>query len=297
MKSFYTLLIISLIGLVIGVTNIYKNSKTVEGQSNPIKEMKLPFKSFIAGTGIVESSSKEMIIGSMVSGIVKKVFVQSGDKIKTGELLFELDDRVVKNKINILKAEINLAKKRVIKAKHQFDIVQDFKKVSTQMVTNKNFNEKKDTLAQNKALLNLAYIKLETLKKEFELYKVYSPIDGVILDSKLTKGVYFNANSKLLKIGSDKLNIRVSINEYNLFRFESNRDALAYPRGDNKMRIKLKYLYTIPLVVPKKNLTGIGTEQTDTRVLQVIYQIPHAKKFPIYVGEQLNVFVKAKESR
>jgi len=46
------------------------------------------------------------------------------------------------------------------------------------------------------------------------------------------------------------------------------------------------------MVTPKMNLIGSPTEQTDTRVLQVVYTIENRPEFPLYVGEMLNVFIK-----
>jgi hypothetical protein len=49
-----------------------------------------------------------------------------------------------------------------------------------------------------------------------------------------------------------------------------------------------------PFVIPKKSLTGDNTERVDTRVLQVIYAVV-AKDRPLYVGQQVDVFVEAAE--
>jgi hypothetical protein len=46
-----------------------------------------------------------------------------------------------------------------------------------------------------------------------------------------------------------------------------------------------------PFVVPKKSLTGDTTERVDTRVLQVIYQFDPAGKPPLFVGQQVEVFI------
>jgi hypothetical protein len=45
-------------------------------------------------------------------------------------------------------------------------------------------------------------------------------------------------------------------------------------------------------VVPKKNLTGDGTERVDTRVLQVIYALE--KGAPVMPGQQMDVLIEAK---
>ena len=44
-------------------------------------------------------------------------------------------------------------------------------------------------------------------------------------------------------------------------------------------------------MIPKKSLTGDNTERVDTRVLQVIYALPDQRPIPVYVGQQMDVFL------
>lgn len=45
--------------------------------------------------------------------------------------------------------------------------------------------------------------------------------------------------------------------------------------------------------LPKKSLTGETTERVDTRVLQVIYELNPAGLPPLFVGQQVEVYVDA----
>jgi len=45
--------------------------------------------------------------------------------------------------------------------------------------------------------------------------------------------------------------------------------------------------------VPKTSLTGSSTERVDTRVLQVIYAFQRPKDRAVYVGQQVDLFVKS----
>jgi len=293
MNSFYTLLIISLVGLGVGVVNIYYNDKPVVTSINPIQELRLPFNSFIAATGIVEADSKNINIGSLISGLVTKVYVKSGDKTKKGELLFELDSTKVKNQFPSLKAKIKLAKSKLQSAAHQLKIIQEFKKISPQMVTTEKEIAKEDDVKNAQMALIVAKSNLKKVKNELTFYKVYSPIDGVVLNSSISVGTYFVANSKMLTIGSSRLNLRVSINEYDTYRFQQNSKTIAYLRGHNNLKTEVKYLYTKPYMTQKTHLSGVSTERTDTRVLEVVYSLPKNISFPLYVGQQLDVFIKS----
>ncbi|SFV55722.1 ABC-type export system, membrane fusion protein [hydrothermal vent metagenome] len=292
MKSFFILILVSIMGVGIALGIMYYTESEEASKSVALPSMKLPYHSFIAGTGVIETRSKNIYVGSLVQGVVKKVAVKSGDTIKKGDLLFEIDDRAKKVQIPLQEEQIKVAQSKFDSAKHQLKLIENFKKVSPHMVTNEKHATVLNAFNEAKATLSLSKEKLKTLKEELKFYKIFSPIDGIVLQSLITKGSYFNTNSKALIVGSDKLSIRVNINEFDAWKFEPNSEAVAFVRGNPKQKIVLSYDYTTPLVVPKHNLTGLSTEATDTRVLQVIYSVKKIPNFPLYVGEMLDVFVK-----
>jgi len=294
MKSFYSLIILSIVGIIIGVAIIFYDERPTESQTLPIPELTPPYKNFIAGTGIVESSSKNIQIGSLVSGVISKINVESGESVKKGELLFTLNKKMIAAQIAAQQAAIALANTKLEKAQHQFQIIQNFKKISPNMVKKTEYTTAKDSVEEAGARLSVAKSKLTVLLQELAFYAIYSPIDGKVLESKLSIGKYFPRNATLLTIGSNQRNLRVDINEYDVYKFTPNTNAVAFVRGHPKLKIALKYLYTMPYVVPKKNLTGLSTERTDTRVLQVLYALPTKIDFPLFVGQQLDVFIESK---
>ncbi len=292
MRTFFILVFLSILGIAVAMGTVYYNDMEKSGNNVALPSIELPYKSFIAGTGIVEAGSKNIVINSNVAGVIKKVFVQSGDTIHKGELLFTLDDSIKKSKIAVLNAAIQSALAKLQSAKHQLNIIKKMKKLSANMVTNEKYTKLTDNYNEAKDNLALAKQKLKALQNELKLYKVYTPIDGIVLRSNLTVGSYFGTHSKALILGSNKLNIKVNINEFDSWKFQKNADATAFIRGNPKQKVKLSYLYTIPMVTPKMNLTGSPTEQTDTRVLQVVYSVKNRPKFPLYVGEMLDVFIE-----
>ena len=292
MKTFFVLIFISLTGIAIALGTVYYGDLKKSGDNVEIPSIELPYHAFIAGTGIVEAGSKNIVIGSNIAGVIKKVAVQSGDKVTKGDLLFEIDDRAKKATLPVLRAAIKSSSVKLQSAKHQLDIINKMKKLSSNMVTNEQYTKVLDHYHEAQYSLALSKQKLKALQNELKLYKVYAPIDGRVLRSDITEGSYFSANTKALILGSNQYNIIVNINEFDSWKFEKDADAVAFVRGNPKQKVALKYLYTIPLVTPKKNLTGMATEQTDTRVLQAVYRVAKAPDFPIYVGEMLDVFIQ-----
>ena len=55
----------------------------------------------------------------------------------------------------------------------------------------------------------------------------------------------------------------------------------------------MKFVYVEPYVIPKQSLTGYNSERVDTRVLQVIYELAEDRPPDVYIGQQMDVYLKA----
>ncbi len=69
-------------------------------------------------------------------------------------------------------------------------------------------------------------------------------------------------------------------------------DSIQEVKGDTTQPIELRFIRIEPYVVPKVSLTGASTERVDTRVLQVIYSFERPRNRPVYVAQQVDLFVK-----
>jgi HlyD family secretion protein len=129
---------------------------------------------------------------------------------------------------------------------------------------------------------------------------VRAPMDGVVLQVNVRPGEYVGANpgAALVVLGAvtDRVNVRVDIDEHDIPRFRPGASAVASLRGAPDKKYPLRFVRIEPYVIPKKSLTGDNTERVDTRVLQVIYSLATEGK-PIYVGQQLDVFIDVGDAR
>ena len=89
-------------------------------------------------------------------------------------------------------------------------------------------------------------------------------------------------------VGDDQLT--GDVDDDDVSRFRPGAAARAYLRGNAKVEMPLTFVRVEPYLVPKKSLTGDGTERVDTRVMQAIYSLKTEGK-PVYVGQQLDVFI------
>src|SRR5256885_15207634 len=89
----YILPAVAIIGAIFAVMFVRAGSKPVPASQPIAQPAQAPFDSYIAGAGIVESSTENIAIGTIVPGVVTDVFVKVGDSVKAGQRLFKIDDR------------------------------------------------------------------------------------------------------------------------------------------------------------------------------------------------------------
>src|SRR5205823_1031444 len=75
--------------------------------------------------------------------------------------------------------------------------------------------------------------------------------------------------------------------------FSKGAAAVATLKGRPQVRFPLKFVYVEPYVIPKQSLTGYNSERVDTRVLQVIYELPEEGAVDVHVGQQMDVYLEA----
>src|SRR5262249_16648696 len=142
----------------------------------------------------------------------------------------------------------------------------------------------------------LASSQVENIQTNLERLTVRAPMDGEILQLNVRLGQYaaFAWKEPMIVLGDIKrLHVRVDIDENDLPYFARAAQAIATLKGRPQVRFPLRFVYVEPYVIPKQSLTGYNSERVDTRVLQVIYELPEERPIEVHVGQQMDVYLKA----
>jgi RND family efflux transporter MFP subunit len=259
----------------------------------PIDPSPKPYELCVAASGIIEALSENVAIGVPQAGLVTKVHVKVWDSVQEGQPLFTLDDRELQaqsavNDANTAVAEATL--RRLQDQLARLKSVNDPRAVSQDEVRTKEHD-----VAVAQAQLEASRSLAAQNKVCLERLIIRAPRAGSILQVNIRPGEYASATPKnaAIVLGDlEHLQVRADVDEQNAPRLQPGQIATAYVKGDTGQPIALRFVRIEPYVVPKVSLTGASTERVDTRVLQVIYSFERPKNRPVYVGQQVDLFVK-----
>ncbi len=274
----------------------------------PVMPPQKPFAESVAATGILESLSENVAIGVPLPGLITEVLVKVNDKVQKDQVLLKLDDRdlraeelSVKAQQKISQAQITVSEAQLAKLESQLERLTSV--TDSRAVSRDDLENRKQDVAVAQAQLTAAKAQLaasETSLKRISLLierlTVRAPRDGTIIQLTAHAGEYAATSPKTpaMILGDiDRLQVRADIDEQNAIRIRAGQKAYGYLKGDPSVTFPLEFIRLEPYVIPKISLTGSSTERVDTRVLQVIYSLTRPSDPPLYVGQQVDVFIEA----
>ena len=73
------------------------------------------FRSSVGAVGLIEASTENIAISTVVSGLVTRVYVRAGDRVQAGQRLFSLDDRDLRAELQVRQSELRVAQSQLEK--------------------------------------------------------------------------------------------------------------------------------------------------------------------------------------
>jgi len=300
--SFY----FALAGIIAGVMMV-RQLRARPPAPPPLNEpARSPFTNSVAATGIIEASRENVKIGVTKAGLLARVFVHVGSVVKTGEPLFQLDDREAKARLEIARAQLASAHATLaLEEAQSADVADQFDRVarlerdkvaSTDEFKRKEFSlhTSKRRIEKAKADLAAAETQIKSAQTDLDILTIRAPRDGALLQVNIREGEYAATSppEALMVLGEvERLQVRADVDEQNAPLVLPNQPAVAYLKGSTSNPLALRFVRIEPFVIPKRSLTGDSTERVDTRVLQVIFELDKPE-VPLYVGQQVDVFIR-----
>lgn len=295
MKRVYILPLAALVGIAGALLAVWHDNEPPDANAASVSTLQAPYDSYVAGAGIVEASTGNIAVGTPVSGIVAKMYVKVGEHVEAGDPLFQIDDRDLQAQLVTARARVEQAAAALLKPTHRLEYTRDLRKRDPNAVSARDLSDLQDEVAGARSSLKLAKAELAQVQTQIDLHTVRASVTGNILRSNIHVGEFVEGGgaSPLILLGdNDRMFVRVDVDEHDAWRVRPGCKATAIQRGHAGMEIPLRYEYIEPYMVPKTSLTGLGTERSDTRVLQVIFSFER-RSLSVYIGQQLDVYIQS----
>jgi len=184
-------------------------------------------------------------VGTQVSGIVKKLYVDFNDEVKQGQILLELDPDLLNAKLQQSQASLNSAKAKLSLAQSKTERLRGLFKQG--YLSRQELDEAETDLAANLAQYAQIQAQVQSDKVNLENTIIRSPVSGVVINREIDEGQTVAASFQtptLIKIAQDlsKMQINANFSEADLGKLKEGQaatfrvDAFAQRQFDGQIR-------------------------------------------------------------
>ena len=182
----------------------------------------------VYATGTV-AGKVEVDVGAQVSGQIKKLYVERGDRVKRGELLCEIDPEIQTNDLRRAQAEEKLIAAQIASKEAQIKMLRSEHQRQQRLL--KNDATSAQTAEQAAAQYEMALADLDALKAQYDqavisvddattnlgYTRIVAPMDGTVYAIPVEEGQTVNANQTtptILKLATlDTMTVEAEISE------------------------------------------------------------------------------------
>jgi membrane fusion protein, multidrug efflux system len=198
---------------------------------------------YIETTGTLKAD-EEVMISSEVDGIVKSVKVEEGSAVGQGTLLVEINqiDYVLDERradAALKQAQANLAN---VKAEYQ----RKESLFKEELITKQQFDDISTRVTLAEADVSRAKATLDTSRERLSRTKIYSPLNGMVKEKRVSVGDFVRTGSPLLqliKVDPLKLNFTISEKEIAGLKTGQEVDFTVDSFSDKKFKGRVNLLY------------------------------------------------------
>jgi len=190
--------------------------------------------------GYIEGSYR--YISPTSSGVLQRLNVRRGDKIKAGQVLFSLNDIPLKTAIENAKSEICKAESALKEAEAEYMRAQYLVKNNT--ISKSSFNQREDVYNSSKAQLDIAKQGLLLAQKNLDDASPRAADDCFVDDTFLLSGEFVAAGKPVVSLLSPKdVKVRFFVPQSVLPNIKLDQQVLISCDGsDNKMHAKITHI-------------------------------------------------------
>ena len=185
MKKFIIVVAV-LFAAVVGLYYIIKPSdKLTERQFEFITVEKGDVTEKVTATGTLQPINV-VNVGTQVSGIIEKIYVDYNDEVTEGQLLAELDKFLLQENLNESKAQLDLAKSKLKVAEMNYNRYKDL--YSQKLIAKAEMEDAEISLASAESDLLSAQAGYNKAQQNIDYARITSPVSGTIISKEVEEG-------------------------------------------------------------------------------------------------------------
>ncbi|MDD2595546.1 MAG: efflux RND transporter periplasmic adaptor subunit [Bacteroidales bacterium] len=141
--------------------------------------------SSVTATGTVEPI-KQVEVGTQVSGIISKIYVDYNSEVKAGQLIAELDRSVLATELEASKANLNASKTEYEYQSANYTRIKGL--YDKGLVSATDYETAEYSFSKAKYSYQQAQANIQKAEKNLGYAWIYSPIDGIVLSRAVDEG-------------------------------------------------------------------------------------------------------------
>lgn len=171
--------------IVLVLYNIFKPSQTVLIEAKTVAATTGNVTTLVTATGTIEPIT-QVEVGTQVSGVVEKIYVDYNSEVKEGQLIAELDKTNLKAKVVQAQANYDNALSQKNYAENTYNRQKTL--YDNQVISKADYDDALYSYQTAKGTVTQRYSELQTARTNLGYANIYSPIDGVVLSRDIDEG-------------------------------------------------------------------------------------------------------------
>ncbi|MEL7003900.1 MAG: efflux RND transporter periplasmic adaptor subunit [Bacteroidota bacterium] len=227
-----TLLFMAIAACLLSCSETAKKAEVIK----PVKYEEVAFKGGIekrSFTGVSQSGS-ETNLSFRISGLILKLDVNIGDRVRKGKLLAELDKKDIQLSYQQEKASVQSARIQMETSKSNLQRTKELYQSESSSLD--DYEDAKSAFANAKSSYETAVKSLDLIGSQFEYAKIVAPITGVVSAVNSEVNEYVQAGSTIVIMDAEDANIEINVGVPELYISKiKNGDAVDVEINDQTM--------------------------------------------------------------
>jgi HlyD family secretion protein len=183
----YRWLIITLI-IIIAVTGYFYMKPKIKAKNIEYTYTSLQkgdIEASVTSTGTLEAINT-VDVGTQISGTIAKIYVDYNDRVKAGQLLAEMDMRMLNTSLQSAKANLAVSQAQLNQVEDQYN--RNKVLYEKGVIAEQEYNNSKYTYEQARSVKKAAQASLTNSQVNIGYAKITSPINGIIIEKTVDEG-------------------------------------------------------------------------------------------------------------